>query len=384
VSEPSNEVYLLILNLTLLSIISILVEKPQGITYLVYVKNVRAGSASFNFLDVLNIIVLVMVFAESYILSGGYFFPYLSKIDIHVASLGMYSAILRSLDLLVFLVNYLQYYSTNKRLYLFFNTLLIVVNLITNGSRFLVFMMIVSLFVEYLMYNPLKKKRKTWIFIILIFVVIAIFLVISVLRLNNYDLQANITYKNLILYNGPFSETEFLGELFSTYYGYFPLSFNNLNLSIEKFKSYNFQHSYGQLFLSPLTVGIFKLNKLFDLNYFQAVYDVTEVTNAAATVPTGLFSAYIDFGNLNIVCLTLWFLVSLFFVTNIHRSPFFLVNYAGFATFWFTYTNFLDYFLTAVPLYLFILSFMFFQYFTTVEEVNISGRFRKQFTPGQS
>jgi len=369
-SEPSDEVYLIILNLAVLCIVSMFVEKPQKVTYLISVRNLRMGGLRINILDAMNVIVLFMIFAESYILSDGHFFPYLANIDIHVASLGTLSAILRSLDIFVFLLNYMQYYATNKRVYILFDILLVVVNLFTNGSRFLVAIMVGSLFVEYLLYNPLGRKRKILTFIFIGFILIAVFSIFGILRLNNYSLQGNISYARLILYTGPFSQTSFIGEVFSTYYGYFPLSFNNLTLSIEKFKSENFEHYYGQILLSPISVGIFKISKLLNINYMQMVHNATDITHTAATVPTGLFSVYMDFGEMNIIGLTIYFIISLLFATHIHLSPFFLINYASFLIFWFIYANFLDYFATSVPLYLLIISFIFFQYFATAEEIH--------------
>ena len=119
-----------------------------------------------------------------------------------------------------------------------------------------------------------------------------------------------MTYKEKISYNGPFSNT-FLGEAASWYYGYFPYSFYNLNLTLINIQS-NHLYTYGQFFILPF-LYVTKIYKLLGVGtYDELALSVRVIVNSGATVATAYFEFFADFG-------IFFILPIIFYLTMLHK-----------------------------------------------------------------
>ncbi len=108
-------------------------------------------------------------------------------------------------------------------------------------------------------------------------------------------LQSTYTYMELIAYNGPLKNTIF-SNVMSWFYGYFPYSFYNLNLTLQNIQT-NGICTYGKFFVLPFLYAT-KLYKLTTLDYENLALAVRVITNTSATVATAFFEFYSDFGYL--------------------------------------------------------------------------------------
>ena len=136
--------------------------------------------------------------------------------------------------------------------------------------------------------NEPKKKRK-WIIILGTIggILVAYWAIqIGINRMNHYGMYS-LSYSNGIGYTGPG------GEIAAWLYGYFVLTFNNLNRSIIMGRAI---HNYLGLYSFPdLFFGILQFDNLLGLANNQAQSASAWVVRAT-TVPTGFWSFYYDYG----------------------------------------------------------------------------------------
>lgn len=149
--------------------------------------------------------------------------------------------------------------------------------IVLRGARINVFMASLQLILFLFMYNYnyiIKNKFN----ILKIFVVLGIIIVLGIgignkRLMNNYEnhlLESKMTYADLIKYSGPKDK---LGIL-PWYYGYFPMSFANLDLTIKNIDKNNIR-TYGLYTLRPILVGIFELDNIVpnykDIEYADSI-----------------------------------------------------------------------------------------------------------------
>ena len=124
----------------------------------------------------------------------------------------------------------------------------------------------------------------------------------------NHFGKYNLTYDTEIRYTGP----EWLAFL-SPYYGYFPLSFNNLNANMlirDVTHNYIGLYSFGCFYF-----GIFQLDNLLGIDVY-AYERGSYITSLSASVPTGFWEYYYDFGYLCFIPVISAFAICYFFLIN--------------------------------------------------------------------
>ncbi|AUS95179.1 hypothetical protein CDQ84_03210 [Clostridium thermosuccinogenes] len=252
----------------------------------------------------INIVYFGLTCLENY-LGSGYIFPALHNVDIHTYSAPFISYFTNSL-FVVLLANFLYWYTTKKRIYLFGIVFFILLLMIGKSSRMIVLISFIQLmsFAFFLYINDkklgryvrkkfFKNKKQKYVFVIFGILLILFMVKYTDYRMSHYG-KYDINYADTIGYSGP----ETFKNVISVYYGYFPMSLNNLNINIKYrdiYPNYIGLYSYKCLYF-----GILRIHNIFDLNPYQPEVGGLYASKSA-TVPTGFFDFYYDFGFLCII-----------------------------------------------------------------------------------
>lgn len=242
---------------------------------------------------ILNIGFLLLYLIENYLGSGS-FVPGLQKIDIHTYAAPIISY-LTNTPFLVLAFDYYAFKATKKKKYWVWILLVVAIPFITRSSRMQ--MMIGALqFISLLLFIEAPgaitslRARKNYKRIKRILIGVGIVAVIGLTQFTNYRMNHygvyNFSYADLIGFNGP-KQLAFLAP----YYGYFPLSFNNLKINLTRLVSHNYIGLYS---FSCLFFGVFQLDNLLGIDTLGNIKNRI-VTHSAATVPTGFWDFYYDF-----------------------------------------------------------------------------------------
>lgn len=156
-------------------------------------------------------------------------------------------------------------------------------------------------------------------------------------------------YSSYVAYTGPFQNN----ELMAWYYGYFPYSFYNLDLTVRSINA-NHVATYGAFLLLPF-LSVLQLDGLFGLDYTALSMGIRVVTNTAATVATGYYEMYSDFGYLFLISIFLYLAITAFFE---HRNNF--ASLVSSRYMWVVWggMSFLNIFTVGIPIYVFIIALL--------------------------
>lgn len=157
------------------------------------------------------------------------------------------------------------------------------------------------------------------------------------------------SYSFYVAYSGPFQDF----ELASWYYGYFPYSFYNLDLTVRRIEAL---HAYTNgAFLALPFLSVLQLDGIFGLSYNTLTMSTRVITNTAATVATGYYEMYADFGPLFVITILVYLAITFFFE---RRDSF--VSLVSSRYMWVVWgaMSFLNIFTVGIPLYVFILAWL--------------------------
>ena len=293
------------------------------------------GHREINIYLLINIVYILLFFIENYMGSRS-FIPNLVGIDIHTYSGPLISYFTRSIYVMLIL-NYIAYITFNKKIYLVFFVLDVLLFPIFRGARLNMFMSILEFGLFFVIYNIkfiTKNKEKFLKIISIVLIIVCIGIYVGNKRIEKqYEKSETkqITYSDLIAYNGPKDK---LGIL-SWYYGYFPMSFANLDKTV-RYIDYNNIKTNGLYTARPLFVGILKLNKLIP-NYPDTEYvdSISQYYTTSATVGTGYKEFYLDFRYFVFIPIAIYALISLCIYNKIAKDIYYLSIYAYIAGSWF-------------------------------------------------
>ena len=250
------------------------------------IMRLRFGSIRIHFSTVVFLICFSCAAIENFMMYHT-LFPFLYNIDSHKYSSAVFGTLWKALYPVGFFSFYFEQKRVVKKKIVSYIILLLtsIYLLIGGGSRFWTFVTILS-FVFFYFINVRKNiKLKTVIFVVLVGTqILRVFLLMGMTRL-----QSAYTYMELIGYNGPFKNTIFSNAM-SWFYGYFPYSFYNLNLTLQNIQN-NGICTYGQFFMLPF-LYLTKLYKLTSLDYSELALSVRVISNTSATVATAFFEFY--------------------------------------------------------------------------------------------
>ncbi len=279
---------------------------------------------------VLNCIYLSIVLLENY-MGSGYFLPALKGIDIHTYSAPILSYLTQSL-FTVLLLNFMYWYKSRKKNFVFWIVIFIALPLVGKSSRMTVVVSLIQLisFVLFMYLNDRKyKKRKVVIFnkvrhkIVLAVILVALMsfmIFITEYRWGGYG-KIQVSYADSIGFTGP----EAFQNTTSIYYGYFALSYNNLNMNIQH---RDINHNYvGFYSFKSIYFGLFRLHNIFDLNPYEPEVEGLS-KSGSATVPTGFFDFYYDYGIFCFIPILVGAIIYYFLKKRVHARNSTVFNYA--------------------------------------------------------
>lgn len=253
---------------------------------------------SVRYLDGINIVFLFLYVLETYLLSGQ-FAPALHGVDVHTASFPVVSFVTRNLAVPA-LLDLICFRNTHRKRYLFYVAAIVLLPILTRNARMVSFEVLLALAVmAAVMYSTsphkclrnilyVKVRRIVGVFVVC---VMAVSLVLYAVQLTNERTIRNgavgFDYGDSIGYTGP------LGNVGAVYYGYFPISYNNLNMRL-KYDVSN-PNPLGFYSFASLWFGVLEIDNVFDISTTQDVANRI-VTTSSATVPTAFWTYWYDYG----------------------------------------------------------------------------------------
>lgn len=297
----------------------------------IQVKDLTYRLKNKRILLLLNLINIGLVFVENYV-GGGVLIPTLYGIDIHTFSMPLISLYTRSIGFLI-IFNYLFFINSKQKRYILLSVLVVLLPIITRSARMTSVIAIIQFMIFYIIinkrfiYNNFKKIVK----LALISIAVVVFLTsIAQYRMKNYNNYFR-PYSDTILYTG---YEDNLGVL-PMYYGYFVLGYENLNLSIQNIKFNSGIHTYGIYTMAPIFTGIFKFDNIFDNYPARSYANSFRLRNVStATVPTGFYEFFLDFGDFAFISIFIYAGILLIFYNKIRKDSFYLGYYAILAGAW--------------------------------------------------
>ena len=252
-------------------------------------------SSGKSLIPLANLLFIFFYLLESKI-GTGYLIPSLHQYDDHTLSVRFISYFTRSLFAVV-AADFYAYKATKKKRYIICMLFVLLMPVLTRYSRMSTFMdtvRLVSLFLFIDSQNViekakdrLRKKRVRRIVIVITGIIMIAFIAFTNYRMSSFG-KYDLIYSESIRYTGP----KWL-SFFAPYYGYFPLSFNNLNINLRRAVNHNFLGLYS---FASLTFGILHLHTMLGIStngHISGRY----VTSNSATVPTvsGIFIMIMTF-----------------------------------------------------------------------------------------
>lgn len=375
VSEPSMSMYILMDTIIVIFIIVMLCSKSPIDELMknekrIIFKRINLFKNKVNLYILINIVYILLFLLENYIGSGK-LAPYLVGIDIHTYSAPLISFVTRALYVMIFL-NYICYNSFKEKKYLVFLLIDILLFPILRGGRINLFMALLQFGLFFIMYNlPVVIKRKKILISIIgigmIFVIAGVYMGNKRVESNlkGHELEGKITYKDHIKYTGP---EDPIGIL-PWYYGYFPMSFANLDKTIQYIDDNNLR-TYGLYTSRPILVGLLELDNIIP-NYKDIEYasGLAQYYTTAATVRTGFMEFYLDFGKLAGISIAIYAAIGLFIYNKIRKNIFLVSAYAFFAGCWF-FMSFQNMMIDVTTLYGLIYLFLIYKFCSVKEAIN--------------
>lgn len=257
----------------------------------------------------MNVIYVLAYLLENY-LGSHTLFPNLNHVDIHTYAAPILSYVTSS-GFVILALDLYNWKATRKVRNLFAFAVVLLLPTISRSARMQMMQAAVQIIALYFFIrnanprkrHPQNKVLTTIVLTAFVFVGGVGLMVFTNYRMNHFG-QYSLSYTSIIGYSGP-KWLEFL----SPYYGYFPLSFNNLNINLL---SLHVSHDFLGLYsFACLFFGIFQMDNLFGISTQGAVNGIL-VTSTAATVPTGFWEFYYDYGILLFIPIVVAFVICAF------------------------------------------------------------------------
>jgi hypothetical protein len=217
--------------------------------------------------------------------------PFLSKIDTHVEAMPIVGSLVRASTPVAYIIFYLDYKQTHSKTLLAYCIFVALYLALGSGSRYW-FLANAGIFFFFWLFSSrmdLEKMslRAFGITLAVVFVLSGIVVAMGQFRIGS------LNYSDLVQYNGPLAGST-IGEFFAWFYGYFPYSYENLNLSLANIFNGGFYTS-GQAFFVPFNAFL-KIYKFLPVSSETLLSQMRLSPNGSATVPTAFLYFFSDFG----------------------------------------------------------------------------------------
>lgn len=301
--------YFLFAELGIVAGFFVLIEPETGTAQL---KIVQLGKSKT--IVVISFVYCLLCLLENYI-GSGYLLPSLAHVDIHTYRAPLLGFLTKAGFFPVCCINVYAVMANGsirrKALHLGVICAILVLYVFGKSARMevcIIALQLVSVCIFFSLRSP-KRRRVNTIpkkYIVLVLVGVcaigAVFVASGANRASQFGAYDVLSYADAIGYQGP----DFLRDASAWYYGYFPMSFNNLNLSIKFVEPhYNF---LGVDLFRFLYYGIFQLDNFLDFNIYAAEEAGKYVSDQMA-VKTGFWDIYYNYGLASFVVFALAFAV---------------------------------------------------------------------------
>lgn len=322
-------------------------KKEENLLSIIKLKSIGFGNLQYQVSTVLLIICLALTAVENIYNTGALFASDYSTF--HIDSMPIIGTIVRGLYPVAYGTAYIDFKNNKKLTTLILTALCIMYALLGAGSRYWSSISILTglIFIFESNRHLLKqiKARYRILFFLLAFLLLTVFINLGEGRTGTH------TYAEWIQYTGPFRDTS-LEVVASWFYGYFPFSFYNLNNTLHNILNENIC-TYGQFALYPF-LAIMHIDDFVGIDVNNLEKSCRVIVNTAATVPTGWYQFFADFGYLFIFDLVFRLLFTYYFEKK--RNFFGMMSFSTMFCAW-SLLAFNDVFLSGIYLYVIIFSF---------------------------
>lgn len=361
VTPCSSETYYVMGCQAILMILFALTEKADA---------TNTANSDYNFVRfsigeikiLLSVILLCLCIGlamiENIYISGLLIAP--NSVQFHTKSMPVIGTIARGLYPVAYCVAIKDFMRFKSKIPLLLLCSCVLYTLLGAGSRYWTSIsLMTTLFFLYEQYVTVHKKIRLRVLVPEIIGGILLFNIFMNLGIARTGAQ---TYAQWIQYTGPGKGTIF--ELvMSWFYGYFPYSFYNLNNTIANIRE-NSLYTYGQFTLYPY-LSFFHLDGLFGVVLNDITFSRRVFYNTAATVATGWYEYYADFGRLFFIRIAIQLWLTRYFQK---KGRFFgTLSYAAMVTTW-VFMSFNNNYTVGIIQYTFFFSWVLERFFTVKKE----------------
>lgn len=329
-------------------------------------KKISCGRVSVQFSIILLVGCLLLCVFENYLMFGGLI---ASDSSSHTSSIPLISPMLKALYPVAGIAAFIDYDNSKKKSILIWAGIVLIYSIVGAKGRFwsLIALSVTLVYMSSRNYAKyVTRKSISWFsaiktrYKVLIFAIIAgalyYLLNMGAARINTY------TYAQLLGYNGP-GEGKMIGDVLAWYYGYFPFSFYNLNTTLNSIVQSG-QYSLGQFLLIPYAAFL-HITDLLGWDYGALTYGTRIIQINVATVATGYYEAYKDFGPLFFISILSYVAITRLFEAK--TSFFAKACFSYMAVVWF-FMSFLNVYTVGVVVYYYIFVYIIDRYIAIREE----------------
>ncbi len=306
--EPQRGFYGLFIQFGLVLLVFLATDRSGQLRY----RGLGVAKARHGLIIIITLIYLLSCLLENYLGSGS-LLPSLAGIDIHTYRAPVLCYFTKAI-FAICATNYLASRAAPRRVLRATHWILILsiflLYVVGKSARLEVAIVAVQLGSLVLLLNlsavrtSLASFRPRHIIglAIALFAVSYAFVSVGNLRSTQFGTYEVTTYADSIGYNGP----DFLRDQFAWYYGYFPMSFDNLNMSIAQAPSG--LDLLGLTVYKAIYYGVLQFDNLLGLDpYYAESVGVWQVPQAM--VATGFWNIYFDYRQLSLLVFVLVMLV---------------------------------------------------------------------------
>ena len=353
-----SETYILVGILQLLFCIVAIKDNEHDKLDTIKLKKIRFNGIRVNISDILLITCILFCAIENIYVQGSLF---AKGSALHTASMPIIGPALRALYPIAYIYAFVDLTNHQSIPTLVLLIVCIVYSVIGGQGRFWCVCSLICMFIFITFYKISirykKDKKQTWfsnlklrykvLFIIALLVAGNYLLNMGVMRIST------LTFSDVTGYNGPWKKTVF-GEIFAWYYGYFPFSYYNLNVTLHNILTNNLC-TYGGFLFYPF-LSVLKVDSLFNVDYTVMTKNARVVQNNAATVATGFFEGFSDFRWAFLISIII--LLVFTFQFRGKKKLWGYISYSYMLTVW-LFMSFLNIFTVGIPIYVLIFSWIF-------------------------
>lgn len=285
-----------------------------------------------KFISVTILFSIVIQLILNY-LNSGYFIPtlYLKRlqlqgVEFHTINVTFWGLVIETTWIFIVGIGIINARIQKSKFIWSITTLSLLTPVLTRFSRMSVMLGLILVF--FILYDLAKSRR---VFYLRLLIIAIVFSLLGT-YLMWYRWSAGGKYKVSIAKDIQYKGNPGPLEAYATFYGYFPLSFENIDRFVKKNKD-DLEPAYGAYTFRPILAGVFKIQRIFpNFPMHEQFKKLRDPLTGAATVPTAVPEFTVDFGfKLSFIPMLIYALIGLFLYIDGRRDALIRVLYFVFA-----------------------------------------------------